>query len=310
MRSISFIFMTIFGAAVAVTACGGGKPVKVTPPHLEAGTEQIIEGSTSYKKGCYKQAFEHFFRSHELYTASNQMEGVAMSLNNLGTVYRATGDPESALACFDKTIEIYRDLGSEAGEMQALCNKAAVLVDLGWLDQAEAILDDVAKRPGGSSFLPLLNNRGVLLTKKKAYADAEKVLTEALKAAGPDSSSLATVNSALGNLMIETKRYKDAVAFFEAALRADREEGFYRGMADNLRGIGRAYLEIGERAKAVKYWEQSAKIYAVLGLGTEAGRTMADIKAAVPGTGIDIRITELFVKRWLEGKLYEKPCED
>jgi len=37
---------------------------------------------------------------------------------------------------------------------------------------------------------------------------------------------------------------------------------------------------------------------------------MADIRAAVPGTGVDTRITELFVKRWLEGKLYEKPCED
>jgi len=173
-----------------------------------------------------------------------------MSLNNLGTVYRATGDPESALACFDKTIEIYRDLGSEAGEMQALCNKAAVLVNLGRLDQAEAILDDVAKRPGGSSFLPLLNNRGVLLTKKKAYADAEKVLTEALKMVKLNNSALATVNSALGNLMLETKRYKEAAAYFDAALSADREEGFYRGMADDLRGIGRACFEMGERAKA------------------------------------------------------------
>ncbi|HRR41479.1 MAG TPA: hypothetical protein P5244_09640, partial [Syntrophales bacterium] len=61
MRSTSFIFIAILGAAAAVTACGG-KPVKVTPPHLEAGTEQIIKGSAYYKKGCYKQAFEHFFR--------------------------------------------------------------------------------------------------------------------------------------------------------------------------------------------------------------------------------------------------------
>ncbi len=121
---------------------------------------------------------------------------------------------------------------------------------------------------------------------------------------GWDAASLgATVNSALGNLMLETKRYKEAAAYFDAALSADREEGFYRGMADDLRGIGRACFEMGERAKAVKYWEQSAKIYAVLGLGAEAGRTMTDIRAAVPGTGVDTRITELFVKRWLEGKL-------
>jgi tetratricopeptide (TPR) repeat protein len=305
------VIVSVFiGLTLILSACGGGPPLIATPPHLQAGTDQIIKGTAAYKKGCYKKAFELFFRAHELYAASDQMDGVAMSFNNIGTVYRATGDLESALAFFDKAGDIYRDLGNSSGEVQSLSNKAAVLIDLGRFDQAEAILDEASKKPAGGSFAPLLNNRGVLLTKKKDYPEAEKVLREALSAAGSDLSLRATVNSAMGNLMLETKRYKEAVDFYMAALSADRTDGFYRGIADDLKGIGRAYLEMGDRAGAVRYWEQSVKIYALIGSSAEVKKIMADIKTAAEGTGVDIRVTELFVNRWLEGKLYENPCED
>jgi tetratricopeptide (TPR) repeat protein len=304
------VIVLLLGMTLTAAACAGSAPLKETPPYLQSGTEQIIKGNAAYKKGCYKTAFEHFFRAHELYAATDQMEGVAMSFNNLGTAYRATGDLESALAFFAKACEIYRDLGNRNGERQALANKAAALIDMGRLNEAAAILDEEAKKQGGASFVPIMSNRGVLLTKRKDYPGAEKDLREALAAAGSDLPVRATINSALGNLMLETKQYKEAVSFYEAALHDDREDGFYRGIADDLKGIGWACFDMGERAKAVKYWEQSAKGYAVIGLSAEAKKIMADLKAAAPGTGVDIRTTELFVNRWLEGKLYEKPCED
>ncbi len=302
------------GFLFTVLACGGGPPLKPTPPHLLTGTDQINKGTALYQKGCFKRAVEHFFRAHELYAASDQLDGVAMSFNNMGTVYRATGDFESAIAFFDKAHEIYKDLGDRAGIRQSLANKSAVLIETGRLEKAEAVINEVsAVSPGesGKPFVPLMSNRGILLTKKKDYVGAEKILKEALAAADPENvSETATVHYALGHLMFEMKRWKEAVSFYQAALAADRSAGYYKGMADDLSGMGKSYFESGNREAAVKSWERSVKIYALIKLPEEVKKTMADIKTAARGTGIDIRVTELFVNRWLEGKVYEKPCED
>jgi tetratricopeptide (TPR) repeat protein len=310
-KQITILFI---GFLFTVLACGGGPPLKPTPPHLLTGTDQIKKGTALYQKGCFKRAVEHFFRAHELYAASDQLDGVAMSFNNLGTAYRATGDFESAIAFFDKAHEIYKDLGDRAGIRQSLANKSAVLMETGRLEQAEAVINEASGiSPGesGKPFAPLMSDRGILLTRKKDYAGAEKILKEALAAADPENvSETATVHYALGHLMFEMKRQKEAVSFFQAALAADRSAGYYKGMADDLSGMGRSYLELGNREAAVKSWERSIKIYALIKLPEEVKKTMADIKTAARGTGIDIRVTELFVNRWLEGKAYEKPCED
>lgn len=312
MRTRIFILSALLLFLLA--ACGGGPSLTPTPSHLLTGTDQLRKGTAFYHRGCFQLAFDHFFRAHELYAASDQLSGVAMSLNNIGTVYRATGDFEGASAFFDKAFEIYQDLGDESGQRQALSNKAAVLIELGRLDQAQKVIEAAERISGDETrqpFVPLLGNRGVLLTRKKEYAAAEKVLKEALAAVDPENSAeKATVNFALGQLMIERKRWKDAIGFFQTALGADRQQGFYKGMADDLSGMGRAFLAAGDRAGAVKCWERSVKIYALIKLPEEVRKTMAHIRMAAPGTGVDIRVTELFVQRWLEGKVYEQPCED
>jgi len=301
------------GCLLTVLACGG-PPLKPTPSHLLTGTDQIRKGTVLYKKGCFKRAMEHFSRAHELYAASDQLNGVAMSFNNMGTVYRATGDFESAAAFFAKAHDIYKDLGDKEGIRQSLANASAVLIDTGRLEEAEAVISQamsISSGDDGRPFVPLLSNRGILLTRKKDYAGAEKILKEALAAADPERfTETATVYYALGRLMLEMKRPEEAVSYYQAALAADRSEGYYRGMADDLSGMGRSYLASGDRGAAVKAWERSVKIYALIKLPEEVRKTLAEIRTAAAGTGIDIRITELFVSRWLEGKVYEKPCED
>lgn len=310
-KKASILFI---GFVFTVLACGGGPPLKPTPSHLLTGTDQVRKGTVLYQKGCFKRAMEHFSRAHELYAASDQLDGVAMSFNNMGTVYRAMGDFESAVAFFDKAHEIYKDLGDRAGVRQSLANKSAVLIETGRLEEAEAVIKEasgISPGEGGKPFVPLMSNQGILLTRQKDYAGAEKILKEALEAADPENvSETATIHYALGHLMMEMKHWKEALSFYQAALAADRSAGYYRGMADDLSGMGRSYLESGNREAAVKSWERSVKIYALIKLPEEVRKTMAEIKTAAGGTGIDIRVTELFVNRWLEGKVYEKPCED
>jgi hypothetical protein len=72
--------------------CAGGNAVKKKPEHIVSGMKEIQKGTTWYQKGCYKRSLEHFFRAHELFAASDQLDGVAMSMNNIGNIYRIMED--------------------------------------------------------------------------------------------------------------------------------------------------------------------------------------------------------------------------
>lgn len=76
------------------------------PEHITAGMKEIARGIARYNKGCYKDSLEYFFGAHELFVASDQLSGVAMSLNNIGNVYRITKTALKAdrLSGFNKSI--------------------------------------------------------------------------------------------------------------------------------------------------------------------------------------------------------------
>ncbi len=303
------IFLLIFPA---MTACGGGA-VRTGPQHLTAGQEQIAKGMPYYQKGCYKRSLEYFLKAHEIFTSYNQREGVAMSLNNMGAAYRGIDEPESALILFQEAYRIYSGMANSEGTRQVLCNKAAALIDMGDLSGAEKVLAEASKinvGGGGGTFVPLMSNQGILLAKKKEYVKAEEILKNALSASNPENlSDIAVVNAALGHLMLDKGDNRQAIDFFERALDADRKAGFYKGIADDLRYIGEAYERLHEDRKAVESWQESIKIYALLGLEDEVDELVEQLSAAADRASVNIELTEFFVNHWLEGRMTEGLCD-
>ena len=293
-------------------ACASGHSLKKKPEHIISGIKEIKNGTAWYKRGCYKRSLEHFFRAHELFAASDELSGVAMSMNNIGNVYRIMNDINNALLFFEESFDIYTDIKDHEGMAQALSNKAAALIDDGRIEEATDALskveDIIQKRE--MVFVPFLNNQGILLIKKGQYKRAEEVLKKAL--ANTDSSKLlefAGINFALGKLMLETKHYKKAVDYFEAALTADRTSGFHKGIADDLAAIGSAWLSQGEDGLAVKYFKRSVKIYAIIEDKEKVDKIMNRLDKASKKTDSNISITKHFVKTWIEGKVFESPCK-
>jgi tetratricopeptide (TPR) repeat protein len=301
------LLLTVF-----LFACAGGKSAQKMPEHITAGMQAITKGISRYNKGCYQSSLEYFFRAHELFTASDQLSGIAVSLNNIGNVYRALGDGDSAVLFLDESFAIYTDIDDYQGAVQVLSNKAAALIDSGRLEKATNVLgtaEEIAQK-NEISFSPLLNNRGILLIKKKEYQSAEEILKRALADADPQNfSEFATVNFALGNLMLETKRYQQAVNFFNAALEKDRSSGFYKGIADDLAAIGSAYLLQEKNELALSFFKRSIKIYALIGDPEKVHSILEQLEKIAAKTGFDITVTKHFVSRWLEGKALENPCK-
>ncbi len=300
--------------ALFLASCAGGKPTKTVPRHLTEGAKQIKMGLGWYQKGCYSRSLEYFFRAYELYSASDVLDGVAMSLNNIGTIYRILGNQGKAITFFDEAHSIYLELNDKKGAATALSSKAAAFIHMGKLDTAEDVIQEAWLLTSGHNdqrlFVSLLQNKGVLLTKKGKYKEAQKALSDCFnRSGGIDPSQIASLHSAFGNLMLQADRPADAVKSFQKALSVDREIGFYEGMADDLFLMGQAYIKLGHKQEAARSWKRSVKIFAIMDQAGKVRETMKHLKLVAQEAGMDIAVTEAFVESWRQGRLYESPCE-
>jgi tetratricopeptide (TPR) repeat protein len=292
-------------------ACTGNNVVKKSDTTI-SGIKEIKKGTYLYKKGCYERSLEHFLRAHELFVFSDNLSGVAMSMNNIGNVYRTTGRIFSATQFFDESCRIFLYINDIEGAVQALSNKSAALIEDGGLEEASNVLslaENLAKNNKKLS-VTLLKNQGILLIRKKEFKSAEDILKKALNKVEPANfSEIAAINFALGNLMFETKRSENAVEYFKEALSADQSSGFIKGIADDLAVIGTVYYNQDKHKPAVNFFNRSIKIYALMGNEGKVHEIMELLNKSSEKANINISITKNFVKRWLEGKSLKGFCD-
>jgi len=307
---IRVLFPILLGVMFLIGACGGGD-VKRDPILTHPGHKHLQKGVGWYQHGCFHKALEAFTKAHELFTATDRLHGVAMSLNNIGNVYRYIGDTRSALLFYQEAYAIYSQLENKAGAIQALSNKAAILIQKNRLDDATATIQKAKTlaQSFGIVVPQVLNNQGVLFTRQKQYANAESTLKQALNTtAHPNLPTRATSFSALGNLMTAQEKYTQAIEFYTQALAIDQEIGFHPGIADNLNAIGNAYYQIQQYDQAAAYLQRSVKIYALFGNTKQVSQALQRLEACAQHSDLDLAVTHHFVEKWLKGEVLEHPC--
>jgi tetratricopeptide (TPR) repeat protein len=308
MRTVKIGIGLLF--VLFLASCGGTKEV-IVPEHISAGSVQTSKGMPFFERGCYARALEHFYRANELFTAIGDSRGMAMSMNNIGVVYRAMGEAAAAIPFLEDALRIYGNLGDREDVRQTLSNLAAAQVDTGDYGSAGKNIDEALKiRIGRKPFAPAMTVKGILLARQGDVKGAEEMLKEALDSIDRrNPAGTAAANYAMGELLLGTARYKEAVPFFEKALESDRKAGFYRGIADDLSALGRCSAGLRDDASAVNYWEQSVRIYALLGMEEKVRATMGLLEEAAKRTNRDISLTRALVDRWLKGDMTDNICE-
>ncbi len=308
MRTVNIGIALIF--VLLLASCGGTKEV-IVPDHISAGSVQTDKGMPFYERGCYARALDHFYRSNELYTAIGDSRGMAMSANNIGVVYRAMGEAAAAIPFLEDALRMYRGLGDQEDVRQTLSNLAAAQVDTGDYAAAGKNIDEALKiLIGRKPFVPAMTVKGIFLAKQGDVKGAEGMFKEALDNIDRrNPAGAAAANHAMGELLLGTARYKEAVPYFEKALESDRKAGFYRGIADDLTALGRCTAGLRDDASAVNYWEQSVRIYALLGMEEKVRATMSILEEAAKRSNRDIALTRALVDRWLKGDMTDSICE-
>jgi tetratricopeptide (TPR) repeat protein len=296
------------------TACGP-KNVPVQPPHQKAAIRDLIEGNTWYMRGCYDKASMRFEKALERFSAGDDLDGVAKCLNNLGSLYRAQKDPDTALLFFGEAERTFRNIGQALGQIQALSNTAAVYIDMNRLEDAEAVLnqaDDLARQQV-IAYTPLWSNRALLYIRQGKPADARPLMDQALLQVSETSPfQYATAHHVAGLLMEALGENDKALEHFNQALETDRREDFMRGMADDLTAMGRVYQAMDKHQKAVDTLYRSLKILTLLRDPAKAETTSSLLKISLEALGKnapDMRITDVYLKRWAEGDMDSPPCD-
>ena len=309
MKRLLTVLACLLGVWLA--ACSSA-PVKPTPEHLSAGMEEMIKGIRRYNHGCYRESLDYFLEAHELFSAADQTTGVAMSLNNIGNVYRNMGDLDSALLFFEASLHMYTQLDDPQSRIQVMANQAAAHIVGGQFAEAAATLDQAEKiaRARNITYVPLLSHRGALLTRTGDHPGAEKTLSRALAAVDPQNpAEVAMVHFALGDLLRATRRHAQAVDHFQTALNADRTAGFYAGIADDLAALGSTYEDQNQAATAVDFFQRSIKVYALIQNSTKVKSLLAKLETLSASSGQDIRVSLHFVNQWLKGEIIGSPCK-
>ncbi len=76
-----------------------------------------------------------------------------------------------------------------------------------------------------------------------------------------------------------------------------------------MTALGRCSAGLRDDAAAVNYWEQSVRIYALLGMEEKVRATMGLLEEAAKRSNRDIALTRALVDRWLKGDMTDSLCE-
>ena len=182
MRKTGYALLPVLMLLFA--SCGGTKEV-VVPEPVSAATAQTARGMPLYERGCYARALDHFYRANELFTAAADSRGTAMSMNNIGVVYRSMGEAGAAVPFFTDALRIYRILGDREPMRQTLSNLAAAEIDTGdYASAAKHVDEALAIGIPGKPFPPAMTVKGILLSRQGDVKGAEAMLREALEGIG------------------------------------------------------------------------------------------------------------------------------
>jgi len=302
----------LIGIITFLTACSGARPAPDTSAAQKAGHRETAKGNEWFRKGCHRHAWESFLRAHRHFILAGDPAGEAMALNNMGTVYRATGDISGALAFFDEAVAIHRQLPEDSGLLQSLSNRAAALIDGNRLEEAAEFIAsaqqiaDRLKIP----FSPLRVNQGIYYRKKGDFEAAKKSFETAVQTAEPRNfGQIATAQSALGSLLLDKDQTKAALPHLAAALEADRASGNFQGIADDLAAMGNAYLRQGDIIQGVDYLKRGLLSHAALGDKKQVETILVTLEKICREADCRLEGIRHLATQYLEGPLSQGLCD-
>jgi tetratricopeptide (TPR) repeat protein len=181
--------------------------------------------------GQYEKAIAFYQQSLDIAKEIGHIQEESNSLDNLGLAYNSLGQYERAIAFHQQSLDIFRQIGDIRGESNSLNGLGNAYDSLGQYERAINLLQQSL-----DIFRQIGDIRG-------------------------ESNSL----NGLGNAYNSLGQYERAIAFHQQSLDIAKEIGDIQGKSASLNNLGRAYNSLGQYERAIAFHQQSLDIAKEIG---------------------------------------------
>ncbi len=239
----------------------------------------LIGGST----GNYALALYYYQRGMKILESTanlteEDLENKVVTLTNIGNIYYARGDFDTALGYQEQSLKISKQIGDKYGEGVALNNISQIYdargdfdTALGYLEQSLKISEQIGDKSGEGV---TLNNISQIYQDRGDFDTALGYLEQSLKISkqiGDKYNQGATLNN-IGRIYQARGDFDKALGYLEQSLKIIKQIGDKRNQGVTLNNIGQIYDARGDYDTALRYQEQALKISQQIGdIISEAG---------------------------------------
>jgi tetratricopeptide (TPR) repeat protein len=195
----------------------------------------ISLGNAYYSLGQYERAIAFYQQSLDIKKEIGDIQGESISLNNLGNSYYSLGQYERAIAFYQQSLDIKKEIGDIQGESISLNNLGNSYYFLGQYERAIAFYQQS-------------------LDIKKEIGDIRG-----------ESSSLGN----LGNAYYFLGQCQRAIAFYQQSLDIKKEIGDIRGEANAWFNLGLSLEKVDREQDALGAYRNARELYQTMGLDTD-----------------------------------------
>ncbi|MDP2386397.1 MAG: tetratricopeptide repeat protein [Bacteroidota bacterium] len=203
----------------------------IYPDKKWVAKNKSLLGTLEYSSGNFNESEKYYKEALDIYSQNNNQHGLALTLNNMASLYRDKGDYAHAVENYLKSLKIKEELNDKKGIVNTLNNLANLHV-----------------------------MQSDIVSAKKYYIQA-KDIAEEIK----NPESLALTYSNLANIYFDLNDIEKSFQYDTLALHYRKKLGDKSGIAISLNNIASYYLAKKEYKQALQYINESLKIKTEIG---------------------------------------------
>jgi len=202
-------------------------------------------------------------------------------LLNIGLAFNNIGEHGKALASFTREANMRRSLKDVPGEVTALHNGAMILNDLGDMEQARHIYEEILKieRKGSDKRIVAasINNLAYVYWKLADFKKAAELYQEAYQIALDNKmvDVQAATQIGLGDSFKKLNELQKALEHYNRGLSLARQVNQKTFEGDALYGLGNVYQNLGDKQRAREYYDKAVTLQQALEAREQLSLTLA-----------------------------------
>jgi CHAT domain-containing protein/tetratricopeptide (TPR) repeat protein len=226
----------------------------------------LRQGINEYENNQFNKALDSWNRSLSLYQQSRNRRGEAISLNNLGLVYRVLGDNAQAVNFYMQSLYISREVGDYRGVINTLFNLESIHAAMQQHEDSIRFLQEAIELLGKFEDPVLMQsaliNLGIAHQSLGNYQESISVYLQSIESLRDlrNKTLELSILRALGDLYFVVDSYEDAISAYLQSMEISENLGDLESKSDILDDLGNVYDALGLYETSISFYQASLEI--------------------------------------------------